>query len=401
MAIRAGQILHDAEGFVIDRIQSAGPGNINIPEEKIYELGNFQTVATVKDIPDLSFDLESFDVSPELEAVLVGVRPDTMADGTLIDLDVAQPLDIISPFKSAQDAFDITAGVALPYLTLERSTYRFGLRQNATQQHTLRGDSIFYIKGTPYYEEFTNTGANTYTFSNTALLYDDAGTNTYALGVHLYDSATGVYKRLFLGEDYTNTSGGITLLSNLSATYNTVAVVYGSATAATYAQTVHETASVKPAAVRPKDIDVYVGTTAATPTFTRWTGVQAVEVTRSVNLENDEEFGNNRFVDQSFDTPEVSGSITIKPSDPEEMLDRIKEITDVSNNIVGALDEALIPVEIRLSDPSTGSVLKTLYIPDCRFTPPSIQGRVQTKLEVQLNFTSDGGQLKIYKGDRP
>ena len=31
MAIKAGQILHDVNGFVIDRIQSAGVGNVNIP----------------------------------------------------------------------------------------------------------------------------------------------------------------------------------------------------------------------------------------------------------------------------------------------------------------------------------------------------------------------------------
>ena len=69
MAVKGAQILHDAEGFVIDRLQSAGVGNVNIPEEKIYELGNFKTVATVRDIPDLSFDMESFDVSTEVEEI--------------------------------------------------------------------------------------------------------------------------------------------------------------------------------------------------------------------------------------------------------------------------------------------------------------------------------------------
>jgi hypothetical protein len=65
VAIKAGQIIHDAQGFVVDRIQTGGVSNLNIPEEKIYELGNFFTVATIRDIPDLSFDLESLDVSTE------------------------------------------------------------------------------------------------------------------------------------------------------------------------------------------------------------------------------------------------------------------------------------------------------------------------------------------------
>lgn len=38
MSIKAGAIIHDANGFVIDRIQSAGPGTLNIPEEKSMSL---------------------------------------------------------------------------------------------------------------------------------------------------------------------------------------------------------------------------------------------------------------------------------------------------------------------------------------------------------------------------
>ena len=142
MSIKAGAILHDANGFVVDRIQSAGPGNLNIPEEKIYELGNWQTIATVRDIPDLSFDLESFDTTCEFEALLLNINPNDLTASQALDFQDHVPLDIISPFKSRRNAFDIVKGLAVPYLTLERATYRFGLRQNAAQQFTLRGDSI-------------------------------------------------------------------------------------------------------------------------------------------------------------------------------------------------------------------------------------------------------------------
>ena len=60
MAIKAGQILHDAEGYVIDRIQSAGVGSLNIPEEKIKELGNFNTVATVRDTSTFHLSLRPY-----------------------------------------------------------------------------------------------------------------------------------------------------------------------------------------------------------------------------------------------------------------------------------------------------------------------------------------------------
>lgn len=408
MTIKAGQILHDANGFVVDRIQTGGVGNLNIPEEKIYELGNFLTVATVRDIPDLTFDLESFDVSTEFEAILLGLDPATLVDGDEIDFGLAIPVDIISPFKSAQNQYDIIRGIAIPYLGLERVTYRFGLRANATQQFSLRGDSIYYIPGTPYYQEFVNTGTGTYNFASggatpsalTAIEYVEQGDSIYALSVCLKEAGTNTYKRLFLGDDYTNTPSGFTLLNDESATYDTIHVVFGSLTAATYPQTVHETASVKPAAVRGKDIDIYVGTSDATPVFSRWSSVQSFEVTRTVNLENDEEFGNSHFVSSDYDTADVTGSVVLKPQNPTELWERIAEVANVATDkIVGPFTTDLLPVEARISDPD-GVVLKTIYVPDARFTIPGVQGRVQTKLETTFNFTSDGGQLLVYKGER-
>lgn len=401
MAVKAGTILHDIHGYVVDRIQTAGVGNLNIPEEKIYELGNYQTVATVRDIPDLSFDIESYDVSTEMEAILTNQTPDVATPGRQFDFADAVPLNVISPFKAGGNEYNIVRGIAIPYLTLERVTYRFGLRQNSTQQFTLRGDSVYYVPGSPRIQEFTNTGASTYNFDDTAIVFQENGNNIYAVSVCLYDSTTGAYKRLFFSDDYTNTSAGFTLLEDLSPTYDTIRAVYGTTTEDTYAQTVHETSSVKPAAVRGKDIDVYLGTSDATPVFSRWRGVQSAEVTRSVNIENDEEFGNEHFVDSGYDTADVTGSITMKATDAEALWTKIAEVADVATDeIVGPQTSTFLPMEIRISDPDTGDVLKTLYVPDARFQIPGVQGRVQTKLETTFNFTSDGGTLYVYEGER-
>lgn len=403
MAIKAGQFLHDVHGFVIDRIQSGGVSNLNIPEEKIYELGNYQTVATVRDIPDLSFDLESFDVSTELEAILLGIDPSSVLEGDELDLTRSMPIDVISPFKSAQGAFDVVKGIAVPYLTLESATYRFGVRQNSTQSFSLRGDSVYYIPGTPKWQEYTLVdGTLTYTFAQTAKPFAESGDTLYALSVCVKNPTTKKYRRLFYGEDYTNTSTTITLLADwFDSGYTKLHVVYGTDTAGNYPQNVSEDVTVKPAAVRGKDIDVYIGTSGATPTFTRWNGVQSFEVNRRVNLENDEEFGNSHYVSQDYDTADVTGSITLKPLDPDDLWDKIAAIANVSSTeISGPLTSVGLPVELRVSDPDTGSRLKTFYIEDARFTMPSTQGRVQTKQTVQFNFTSDGGNLLIYKGAR-
>lgn len=405
MSIKSGQILHVSGGFVIDRIQTGGVSNLNIPQEKVYELGNYKTVATVRDIPDLSFEIESLDVFPEFEALLVGVDPTTLVDGDEIDFVDAVPLDVISPFKSAVGQFDVVKGVAVPYLTLESVQYRFGLRANATQTFTLRGDSVYYIPGTPKEQLFTITsGANqVYTLANTALTYEEGGDTFYVLSACVKEVGTNRYKRLFLTRDYTNTATTLTTLANWFADgYDRLHVVYGTAAAQSYPQTVHQNVSVKPAAVRGKDIEVWVSNGAATPVYAEWAGVQSVDVQRRVNLENDEEFGNYKFVGSDYDVADVTGNIVVKSVDPDDLFDKIAQIANVTTSeIAGAHSSIGLGVEIRLKSPDTGDVVKTIFIPDARFTVPNVQGRVQQKLQVTFNFTSDEGTVLVYNGERP
>ncbi len=408
MAIKAGQILHVAglgTGFLIDRIQNGGASNLNIPEEKIYELGNYQTVASVRDTPDLSFDLESFDTSTEWEALLNGIDPTTVVEGQEFDFIDAVPLDIISPFKDKGGAFTIVRGIAIPYLNLESIAYRFGVGQNATQTATLRGDGIYYIPGTPYTQTFNITaGTNqVYNLAHTALPYIESGDTLYAISACAKNPSTGAYTRLDFGDEYTNTSTTITTIDDLSTDgYTKLHVVFGSATTATYDQSVHPTDTVKPAAVRAKDIDILISDGAATPALVRWKGVQSVEVNRRVNIDRDEELGNPRIVAQDYDTADVTGTIEVKPETAEYLFSLIQQVANVpSGEIAGALTSTPLEVEIRISHPQTGDRLKTLYISDARIQVPGVQGRVQQKLTVQFPFTSDGGNLKVYEGERP
>ena len=405
MSIKAGQILHDANGFVLDRIQSVG-GSISQNEEKIYELGNYKTVATVRDIPDLSFDVESFDVTSEFEALVTNQDPTALAAGQEIDLGQYVPINVISPFKSAQGQFDIVKGIVLPHLTLERSSYRFGVGQNASQSHTLRGDSIFYVQGTPYIDKYTVVAGTSqaYVFDvSPAQLYEYSGDDYYALDITASVAGTSKFKRLYIGDDYVNTTTGFTILKDISLEgYDTLSVCYGSITSTNYPQSVHELPSaIAPAAIRGKDVDVFVASDSATPVFERWTGIQSFEVSRSVNIENDEELGNPRFVSQEFDTAEVSGSVELKPRDPEDLWSKIAQITGTEGSVqvAGALTSRPLPVVVNVNSPDTGDVLKSFYVPDARFTIPATSGRVQQKLSISMSFSSDGGELLIYNGD--
>ena len=258
MAIRAGQILHVANSFVVDRIQTGGAGQLNIPQEKIYELGNYKSVGTVRDNPDLSFSLDCLDVGTEVEAIFCGsATPSTDADGTKYDLGLAVPIDIVSPWKSPYGAFSAVKGVAVPQLQLESASYRYGVRDNAGEQFSLKGDAIYYVPGSP--KRVTAVGDGTtvlFPFGATALVYTDGGTDTYALNV----SVNG--ERKILGTDYTETATGITFLV-APAVSAKVAIVFGVTASTTFDETVHEGLSVKPAAIKGKDIDVFYATAVA------------------------------------------------------------------------------------------------------------------------------------------
>jgi hypothetical protein len=156
----------------------------------------------------------------------------------------------------------------------------------------------------------------------------------------------------------------------------------------------------RPSAIRGRNIEVYVGGILLTD---KWNGVQSANIDYRVTLQRDEEFGNNNIVGSDYDVPETSGSITVKPRDYAELYDRINQITGAASvtESLGALRRTPLSLDIVLHSPTDGTVLKTLSVPDARFTVPGFSGRVQTKLEVSLLWESDSGDLSVFKGIRP
>lgn len=404
MAIKAGELIHVGNMVLIDRIQTGGPGDLNIPTERIEELGNYESVATIRDIPDLSFTLESLDASAEIEAMLLGTDFETDPDGQEYPITNARVLDVVSQFKAGKQAtnpFDVVASVALPYLALESLSYSFGIQDNASQSATLRGDSVFYAGASAYVQEFQgdDTANQALALDNEALPYngDNIAGTRFALGVLLVESQ----KRLVAQVDYTeDTTTGVTTITLNEPTTETIRVVYQSAAVAEYPQASHAAASAtRPAAIKGRDIEIRVGGSEVTD---RWSSVQSVTVDWRVTLERDEELGNQQIVSQDFDVPEVSGNVDIRPRDATELIDRIKQIAGVSGDeVIGALQTVELPLEIILHSPDDGTVLKTIYIPDARFTLPGYQGQVQQKMDVSFPFESDRGSLSVFKGARP
>lgn len=410
MAIKAGQILHAMNTFVVDRIQTAG-ANLNIPTERIYELGNYQSVAVIRDIPDLSFDLDVLDVGTEVESLLTEFSADKTDPDTTDTIDATQysllqnyPVDIVSPMKSRVGEFDIVRSVIIPNLTLESASYRYGLQENAGQQFTLQGDSIFYSPGYGRVEYGT-------TFTDAALPYVEGGKTYYALNVTLNGQRMVKAHVTGDGGDYTETANGITFEGHVeyAPLTDVVRVAYATATlpaSTKYDQDAHA-GLIKPAAIRGKDIDVFVKGPDDTD-FARWGGVQSANVDWRVDLEDDFEFGQARAISRdATDAPEVSGSVDFRPRDPRDLFARLRAITGVGEDeVIGPGSSVPVQLQIRLRNPDTagsteeaaGTVLKTLYVPDARFTVPGYEGRVQTKADFTLEFESDTGVLEIFKG---
>jgi len=388
MAIKGGQILHVSGGFVIDRIQTGGLTGINVNEDRLEELGNVEAIGTLRDIPDLTFEIESYDVTTELESILLGGINDE-ATGALFDLALNVPINIISPFK-ASGAFTVDGGVVVPYLSLESMSYSFSLGDPATMSATLRGDSVFYVPGSVFEEAFdgdTTTGPFNFT-DGPAFKSTIAGLDYYALSV----TVDGVRQKNV--EHYTDTTTGVTFQAGYEPETGTgnIVITYGSAVASTYAQGVHNVAD--PIGIRGRD--TYLSIDGGN----NWLGVQSGNIDWSVSLERDEEFGNSFIVGQDFDTPEVTGNVTMKPADVDALFAQIQLAagltgTDIAN---ATEDPPEIDVEIITVD-STGATTKTWIVTDAKFTVPQLQGSVGSKLEADFAFSSSSGVLAVYKED--
>lgn len=410
MAVKAGSLITVGNGVaLIERLQSGGPGALSIPSEKIYELGNYTSVATIRDTPDLTFTLESFDVSTDTEQVFVGMTDAEIA-ATGIDLATSHCLNVaqnLKPGKKRPNAFVAANGVAIPYLTIESASYKFGLKDNATETFTLKGDSIYYCPGAVYIDDYLGTAVAGQAVATVHPAYPYTDAN----GLRRVLCVTVANQRLTEGADYTLTEGVVTLDAAIVTVTlvaavpitDTIYVTYHSPDPITYAQTVHTPATLKPAAVKGRDIDVYIGGyNAANPALSaanKWTGVQDITLDWKVTQEVEMEFGNPNAVSRDFDVPTVSGSISILPRDVDDLYRKLRAITGKQNlkEAIGPDLAEILELDIIIKDASAGgATLKRFHVPDARFSLPGYSPRVEQNITISMDWESDQGVLTLF-----
>lgn len=245
MAIKGGSILHVGNNAVLlHRLQTAGPGTVNIKRTTVYELGNYLSVGQVSDIPDLAFTMESLDASCAMEALLLD-QP--VGSTHSFDLTQAKVLNLKSAFKpgaGATDPFGTVGSAAVPCLHLESVSYKYGVGStDATQTATLKGDTVYYNPGSTYVEGVSGSGSagQSIVTAQPAYAIVEGGIQRRILAI----TAGGV--RLQFGVDWTESYGAITSEAAVTtvtivpavATTDTIYVTYASSAEETFPQSVH------------------------------------------------------------------------------------------------------------------------------------------------------------------
>lgn len=406
MAIRSGQLVLTHNGqLLLERLQNAN-GQLNIPTEVIKELGNPKSVATIRDTPDLTYSLQSFDATVAIEEWLTGVN---ITGATGADLVNVEGRNLITQLRSGNGTTvsdDVINGsFVAPGVLAERISYRFAVQENSTCDVSLRGDAQFISPGPAYVESEMGTGASgqQIVLTNVAGSYTDDSGTWYALAV----VCNG--QRLTAGADYTEgvTGSGayrsVTVtLSNTYATTDRLECVYFSNVPFSVASTDFDADSNDtPAALRGKSVQVYIGgydpSDIPGSQVNRWTGVRAATAEWAQTVEGDYQLGSAfAYAREASDVPTVTGSVTIRPVDSAALFTRLRAITGKGADVSIGADSA-VPLALDLVlKAADGSTLKRLHVPDARISVPGVNGQVGNKTDFELAWTSDGGSLEVY-----
>jgi hypothetical protein len=418
MSVHAGTIIHVGGNNVIDRIQSAGLGDVNVATDVIREIGNELVVDKVPGDPDFTFTLESFDVSTELEAFLTGQVGGTGSaaapgatdpDGTAYHWTDCGFVNVPSPWKDplTGSAGVVEAGHLIPGYYPTRLRYHFGATENSTQTAELAGGSFYYAGGAPVEQFETGDGATT------AFPTDDA-----AIGYRRGGAEGTSFKRVFgvivdgvlqtPDVDYAETPStananavvATVTFTTAPATGADIRFVYFTDAARDYPQPVHASSLVKPAAVRGRNICAFLGSGGARQKIG---SVQTLDLEATVDSEIERELCNEEPVGRTINGTDVTGTLVVRSKNADAFLALLSKITGVpAGEVYGFINTWGIPLEVQIQNPKNpAQILKTLYVDDAVFQPPGTPARVNTPTDLSLAVSSKSGQFAAYKGAKP
>lgn len=416
MSVHAGTILHIGGDNVIDRIQSAGLGDVRVPTEVIREVGNELVVDKVPGDPDFTFTLETLDVTTELEAWLaggVGAAASASSpgagdpDGTPYVFSDFGFVNIPSPWKDTKtgSAGTVVAGHLIPGYYPRRIRYRFGVGENSSETVELAGGAFYYAAYAPVEDFFTGDGSDaTWATTRQAIPHRKGG--------YLGTEYKGVWGVIVDGElqsegvDYTqNDLGGnpgtvtVTFMADsIPASGANIRFVYFTDAATAYPQARHASTVVKPAAVRGRHICIFLGSGGARA---KVGAVQTFELEASQDTTTDRELCSEEVSGFTVQGRDVTGTMVVRSKNPDEFINLLSKVTGVPiDEVFGYLNTYEIPLEVQILNPrDPATVIKTLYVSDAKFQPPGTNPRVNTPTDFSFAWESATGDYTVFKGE--
>lgn len=422
MSILAGSILHVAGRTVINRLQTAGLGNVNIPINTVREIGNAFIVDKVVQEPEFTFTMESLDVSTELEAMLHGEVSSSTASanaagltdggGHAYDWSNIQPINVISPWKdpTTGSAGVIQAGHLIPNLFAKKITYKFGVTADATQTVELDTGAFYYGAFSPFEDYFAGTGSATEFVTTHEAVHVRVGG---VLGT-TFQSVFGVLVNgtfMVENEDYTVTGGGSAAAKEKATLKFSIApengavirVAYFTTAAQAYPQPVHASTIVMPGAVRGRNIVVSISPQSES-NWKRLPRVQEAKLEATYDAPVERELGDTEPVGRTINSFDTNGDLNIRAENRAGFFELLKTFTglNTAEEIVGFINQNPIQLKIEIQNPKNpGETIKTLYVSDAIFDIPGTPAKANTPTDFVCTWKSQTGDHTVYKGALP
>lgn len=419
MSIPAGHIITVGGLNVIDRLQDAGLQNPKVPTEVVRETGNDLVVAKILTEADFTFQMTSWDVSCDMMALLTGKVGDIVqnhgpahedAAGTTYKWENCKEINLACPWArdTGSEGGDISSGVIVPSYYPTALSYKFGVTSNAEQQVTLSGGSYYMAEAYPIEEVALGTGeALTVETKEKARPYRIGG-----FGGTLFRHVFGVLVDGVIqqeGVDYVEEGGAkpaeegkkvkIKFIT-LPALNAQIKFIYFSDEAHALPQAVHATTITAPAAVRGRNIEVFLGTGGGKALLR---GVQSVDLAASTTGSVQREMGTQDPIGYNITGTDVNGTVTLGPKDEEALYVAIESMTGIlREEVYGYINEHAIPLTIAIFDPKApATVLKSIHIADALFQLPGTNAKVNTTTELPISWESENGSFSEIKGEIP
>lgn len=419
MAIKAGTILNVAGRTVLQRLQTAGLGNVTIPIDTVREIGNDLVVDQVPQEPEFTFAMESLAVDCEIEAILhgrvsTGILPGQAAgkadpDGTEYKWETSQYINVLSPWKDPQSfsSGNVIAGHVIPGYFPSKIAYKFGVTENAQTTVDLRGGSFYYGGFAPTEDVFAGDGATAaFVTAEPAVRFRRGG-----VGGTTFRSVFGVLVNGVLqneGQDFIAAGGGpASAASAVTVTFTTppptgaqIRVAYFTTNAHAYPDAVHADSLTLPGAVRGRNICVSLASGGAN-TWQKLFGVQTITLDAAFDVTIERELCNDEPTGFTINGTNVNGVITAHASTADNFMRLLSQITGIDDDeeIVGFLNLNPLRLKIEIMDPKNpGNTLKTLYVPNATFDIPGTPARVNAVLDFSFSYRSLTGSYSAFKG---